>query len=250
MSLFDKILDKSIPIPLYFQLKGLILDSIKDGTFSVGESIPTENELAAYFQISRATVRQAISELSQEGWLIRKASKGTFVTVPEQNSNYIRSFEPFYQQVSRQNKLPSTELLNLEIIQPTKEIAKKLNLADGDKVISMFRRRFSDTTPMVTIQNYIPYSLCSYILSQDFTTKSLYELLMGHAETKIKETKTVVSASLATSEDVRLLEVKTSTPMLCFHNVSTSSDGTVIDYAFARYRGDLNKFEFIDSPRN
>ena len=79
MQLFQKKLDKNTPIPLYFQLKGIILSDIQDNCFSVGDTIPTENELVEYYHISRSTVRQAISELVQEGWLTRKASKGTFV---------------------------------------------------------------------------------------------------------------------------------------------------------------------------
>ncbi len=249
MQLFHKKLDKSTPIPLYFQLKSIILNDIKDNHFTVGDAIPTENELVEYYHISRSTVRQAISELVQEGWLTRKASKGTFVTKPEQNSSYIRSFEPFYQQVSKLGKVARTELIDLNVITPTPEIAEKLNLTPEQKVISMFRRRFADDIPMVTFQNYIPYDLCSFILSYDFKTHSLYELLMTNESTKISNTKTIVSAMNATSEDIALLNVKVNTPMLYFHNVSTTADGTVIDYAFAHYRGDLNKFEFEDSPK-
>lgn len=64
-------IDKSIPIPLYFQLKTLIMDEIKNGTYKVGNPIPTEKELSETFHISRTTVRQAITELVQEGWLYR-----------------------------------------------------------------------------------------------------------------------------------------------------------------------------------
>lgn len=249
MQLFHKSLDKSTPIPLYFQLKSIILNDIKENCFSVGDTIPTENELVEFYHISRSTVRQAISELVQEGWLTRKASKGTFVTRPEQKSSYIRSFEPFYQQISRLGKAPRTELIDLNVITPTAEIAEKLNLLPEQKVISMFRRRFADDIPMVTFQNYIPYDLCSFILSYDFRNHSLYELLMNHPDTEIANTKTIVSAMNATAEDIELLNVKLNTPMLYFHNISTTANGTIVDYAFAHYRGDLNKFEFDDSPK-
>ena len=246
MQLFQKKLDKSTRIPLYFQLKNIILSDIQDNCFLVGDAIPTENELVEFYHISRSTVRQAISELVQEGWLTRKASKGTFVTKPEQRSSYIRSFEPFYR---RLGKTPRTELIDLNVITPSPEIADSLNLAPGQKVISMFRRRFADDIPMVTFQNYIPYDLCSFILSYDFKTHSLYELLMNNVSTQIANTKTIVSATNATTEDIELLNIKVNTPMLCFHNISTTADETIVDYAFAHYRGDLNKFEFDDSPK-
>nr|WP_243242609.1 GntR family transcriptional regulator [Anaerotruncus colihominis] len=64
-------MDRNIPVPLYFQLKNIILSDIKNHSYKVGDTIPTENELVSYYQISRPTVRQAIAELVQEGWLIR-----------------------------------------------------------------------------------------------------------------------------------------------------------------------------------
>ena len=67
--LSDYTLNKETPIPLYFQLKTLILDRIKDGTYCPGDLIPTENELSAMFDISRTTVRQAVTELVREGYL-------------------------------------------------------------------------------------------------------------------------------------------------------------------------------------
>ena len=175
MQLFHKELDRSTPIPLYFQLKSMILDDIKNNEFAVGDMIPTENELVDYYHISRSTVRQAISALVQEGWLTRKASKGTFVTHPKQESGFIRSFEPFYQQIKRQGKAPRTELIDLNVITPTPEIAKELQLEPDQKVISMFRRRFADEVPIVTLQNYIPYDLCSFILSYDFRIHCQYQ---------------------------------------------------------------------------
>ena len=126
MSLLDERLDKNVPIPLYFQLKNLILSDIRAGLIPAGETIPTEQQLSEHFQISRSTVRQAISELTREGWLTRRASKGTFVTEPHQTAHYIHSFEPFYQQVERQNRKPSTELLGLEVLTATPELAEKL----------------------------------------------------------------------------------------------------------------------------
>ena len=79
----DKQLNKNTPIPLYFQLKKLILDELDSGELPVGSMLPTENELIEMFGISRTTVRQAITELVQEGKLYRIKSKGTFVSKPK-----------------------------------------------------------------------------------------------------------------------------------------------------------------------
>lgn len=80
MNLLEMNIDKTVPVPLYYQLKSLILSEIKKGNLKEGDCLPTEMQMVEHFHVSRSTVRQAISDLSKEGWLERIASKGTFVT--------------------------------------------------------------------------------------------------------------------------------------------------------------------------
>ena len=80
MTMFTKEINKDVPIPLYYQLKNIIKTDIENGTLKTGDTIPTEMEIMSHYNISRFTVRQAISELVNEGYMLRKTSKGTFVT--------------------------------------------------------------------------------------------------------------------------------------------------------------------------
>ncbi|MCD9020878.1 GntR family transcriptional regulator [Cohnella silvisoli] len=66
--------------PKYLQLKEEILSWIAGGRYRPGDKLPSENELAEQFSLSRQTVRQSIGELVQEGWLTREQGKGTFVS--------------------------------------------------------------------------------------------------------------------------------------------------------------------------
>ena len=61
-------LDKNVPVPLYYQLKTAILDNIKSGTYEQGSMIPKEQDFCEILDISRTTVRQAMTELVHEGW--------------------------------------------------------------------------------------------------------------------------------------------------------------------------------------
>lgn len=247
MSLNNYTLDRTVPIPLYYQLKTMILAEIDNGSYPVGSTIPTENELSDLFQISRSTVRQAISELVSEGRLARRTSKGTIVTTPQNSVGYIRSFEPFYQQVEQSGKQPRTEVLRLEIIK-VNDLAVHLGLQPEDKAICMFRRRFADDTPMVTMLNYLPCAVCDFILTHDFEKESLYEVLSINPEIEKAETKTIVSAEKATAKDAEFLKIKINSPILNFNTITKTDSGRVIDYAFSRYRGDLNRFEINARP--
>ena len=72
-------IDRNSPIPIYHQLKSLILEQIQSGLWRSGDRIPTEQELCRLYSISRAPVRQALSELAREGVLSRRPGLGTFV---------------------------------------------------------------------------------------------------------------------------------------------------------------------------
>lgn len=75
MTMFTKEINKDVPIPLYYQLKNIIKTDIENGTLKTGDTIPTEMEIMSHYNISRFTVRQAISELVNEGYLLRKPAK-------------------------------------------------------------------------------------------------------------------------------------------------------------------------------
>jgi DNA-binding LacI/PurR family transcriptional regulator len=79
------IVDKNSPIPSYFQLQTWLEEQIQQGIFKLNDKIPTEEELVQLTGLARATVRQAIQNLSNMGYLVRKKGLGTFVTTPQVN---------------------------------------------------------------------------------------------------------------------------------------------------------------------
>ena len=109
-------INRSLPIPLYYQLKERILTEIKNGDYPRDSIIPTELELSSMFDLSRTTVRQAISELVQEGWLYRLPSKGTFVGSPKISQDLIKKIKSFNQTITEQGMIPRTEVITLKKI--------------------------------------------------------------------------------------------------------------------------------------
>ena len=143
---------------------------------------------------------------------------------------------------------PRTELLALSVITPSEDMAEKMRLAKDQKIIPIFRRKFADDTSLVTIRNFIPYELGASILNYDFKAHSLYDLLSSNPATKIKNTRTIVSANPTSVEDITLLNATKHASMLYFHNVAVKENDTGVDFAFSHYRGDLNKFEHDAVP--
>jgi DNA-binding GntR family transcriptional regulator len=73
------VIDNAQALPLYHQVAGILRQRIEDGVYPVGGKLLSEDELAAEFEVSRATIRQAVGELVIEGLVVRKQGRGTFV---------------------------------------------------------------------------------------------------------------------------------------------------------------------------
>lgn len=147
--------------------------------------IPTEKELSDTFLISRTTVRQAITELVQEGWLYRIKSKGTFVSQPKISQDFIKKLESFNDQILRAGMSPCTEVLKLEVQKATAKVAVSLDLKDKEAFIYLRRKRLANGEPIVAIETCLPYKDCSFILSHDLEKELLYSILNKPKETSV-----------------------------------------------------------------
>src|SRR5436305_14643133 len=99
-------LERSNPLPLYYQLKEVLKQQIQAGHLAPHTAIPSEPELVAQYHVSRATVRQALTELVHEGLLYRQHGRGTFVCEPrvQQDLSVLTSFS---EELRRLGKRPS-----------------------------------------------------------------------------------------------------------------------------------------------
>lgn len=241
--LYVQKLDKTVPIPLYFQLKSLLLDAIKQGHYPIDGLIPTEKELSEMFQISRTTVRQAITELVQEGWLYRIKSKGTFVARVKIKQDFIKRLETFNEQIVRIGCVPSTHLLAFETVDTPERVAAHFGQPMEGKHIYLYRRRFADDEAIVTVETYLPYDACGFILNHDFSRESLYNVLATRDKTRICRVTRVLEAVGANAQDVENLNVRRGKPIQLSTTIGYNRADEPIEYSIARYRGDRNRFE-------
>ena len=76
-------LDKESPVPLYYQLKEILMAMVDDGDLAPGDIVPSERDLCERFSISRMTASKAMSALVDEGVFRRERGRGTFVSHPK-----------------------------------------------------------------------------------------------------------------------------------------------------------------------
>ena len=238
-----KRLDKSTPVPLYYQLKEEIIRQIKDGSCPADSPLPTEMEFSDMFSISRTTVRQAITELAREGWVYRIKSKGTFVSEPKLNQDFISKLLPFEDEMKKLGKVPSTKLLEMKICKPTDQAAEHLGISLNAKVLYLNRLRFADGEPVVTVETYLPCDYCLFVRDHDLEHESLYRVMSQQEETTVYSITRRVEAVEATAADVKYLGMKKGKPVQLFYSVGYNKDRKPMEFSVARYRADKSSFE-------
>jgi len=170
-------LSKSPPLPKYYQLARRLSDQIAAGTLGPNDQLPTEEELSRDYHLSRGTVREAVRLLENDGLVRRERGRGTFVTAVRQPSSLF-SLMPFSEAMHRQNREPTTRVLQATTLPASEKVAERLALAPNESVIHIARLRLADNQPVVYEERYLAHTLCPGLLGEDLTTSSVHTLMV------------------------------------------------------------------------
>ncbi|HRR91935.1 MAG TPA: GntR family transcriptional regulator, partial [bacterium] len=130
-------LDRRSPIPLYYQLKEILLDLIKSGELEGGR-LPTEEELSTKYSVSRGTVRKALAELESEGLIVTEAGRGTFVVKPKFEQSLLK-FYSIGREMRERDEDFRTRVMIKEITKPTRGIQEVLKVTEDEDLNRIVR---------------------------------------------------------------------------------------------------------------
>lgn len=230
-------LNKDLPAPLYVQLKELILRAIEAGQWKPDEQILSEDALVARFGVSKITVRQAMRELADLGYVRREQGRGTFVQRP-QLAQGPRELTSFTEEMRRHGWVASSRVLTQALVDATEEVAANLELPVGEKVFRLRRLRLTDNEAMGIQTAYLPASLLPRIEELNFAGTSLYEVIhtrYGLYPVNAKEKHTAVAVGKA---DARLLGIAPGSPAMAAERVACLAGQKPLEYVQSIMRGD------------
>ncbi len=206
---------QAIRMPKYYIVKRSIIDKIDNEEFQVSEMIPSERELMAMFAVSRITVRKAVEELEQEGYLYKVQGKGTYVK-GDQNNQDLFSITSCTQDVIRLGMIPSRKILFSTTMPADKKRQRLLNLSGEDKVFQLIRVYYADGEPINYTTTYLPLKYFPGLDRYDFSKDSLYETLETAYGVTITNATRTVEAVLAHDDIAEHLDVEDGVPLLLF----------------------------------
>jgi len=236
-------LDKNIPIPLYYQLKKQILALIENTNLKEGELLPPETDLCKKWNVSRPTIRQAFTELVNEGYLNRYKGKGTFVSSPKVNDYFFSKLESFHDEMVEKGYNPITLVVRQEKISGPHEANERLSLPLNAPLIYLSRIRSVDTVPLVYVETFLPYDEYKDLMRVDFTRNSLYDSLEKLYGKRVNRVRREFVSVNAHQKEAELLKIARNKAICLVKTVAYSTDyPNPVEFSIARYRGDLNKF--------
>jgi GntR family transcriptional regulator len=223
--------------PIYAQIKQTILKDIDEGALSTGDLLTPEVELAQRFGVSRPTVRQAILELTREGFLARRRGKGTVVMRRQVNYPAGRLLS-FTEEFAASGGQPSAKIRSQSIVSAEHQLAVRLGIPVRGLVFRLERVRSIDGSPVAWQVSHIAYSRVPAIEANDFRTASLYTTLRFRYGLTIASADERIQAAVATDLDSELLGIPTGSPLFRIERRAFTDAGDVVEVADSMYRAD------------
>lgn len=203
-------LDRMSPLPLYAQVVHRLQDMIARGDYP-SEAFYSESELCGIFDVSRATVRQALQRLSSEGFLSRQRGSRTFVN----RERFDEAFDPSMnlpEQWARSGRPLSLTLARFEMLPCSDEVAAMLRIPKGTPVLQVERMRSDASGPVSYDYRYIHPDFGDSMQRSEAASQSLLDLLKRRVRLRRGDNR--IEASLAGEEGEQMLQLDPYSPLL------------------------------------
>ncbi|WP_338105883.1 myo-inositol degradation transcriptional regulator [Streptomyces coelicoflavus] len=236
----DLSVDRSSPVPLYFQLAQQLEASIEHGALTPGSLLGNEIELAARLGLSRPTVRQAIQSLVDKGLLVRRRGVGTQVV----HSKVRRPLElsSLFDDLEAAGQRPATKVLVNTVVPAAAEVAAALGVAEESDVHRVERLRLTHGEPMAYMCNYLPPGLLDLDTAQLEAT-GLYRLMRAAGIT-LHSARQTIGARAATDGEAERLGEDAGAPLLTMERTTFDDTGRAVEFGTHTYRPSRYSFEF------
>ncbi len=227
-------------LPLYAQVKQLLVQRLIDNTWAPGMSLPSENQLATELKVSQGTVRKALDEMAAEKLVIRKQGRGTFVAEHTQEQGLFHFFRLV--DLDDQRQLPESELLSVEHLPASELEIQRLGLNTEDMVTRVTRLRKFDNQPVIYEILSVPQALFPDLAEKQFLPNSVYSLYQRVYGLSVVKAVERIKAVSATTEDIANLHVDAGTPLLEIERTACALDGRAIELRVSRCHTEHHRY--------
>ncbi|HEX4658924.1 MAG TPA: GntR family transcriptional regulator [Streptosporangiaceae bacterium] len=231
-------IDRTSPVPLYFQLAQHYEAAIRSGALKVGARLDNEVQLAERLGLSRPTVRAAFMYLSNKGLVVRKRGAGTMVA----NDSIDRDVEltSLYDDLAAAGRAPATQVIRNEVTHASDRVAAALQLPERTLVNSLQRIRLADGEPIALMHNFLPAALV-HLSIEMLEQHGLYELLRASG-IRLSSATQRMCAKNASAAEARVLHETRGVALLTMERTAYDETGRPVEFAQHVYRASRYAF--------
>ena len=227
-------------MPLYQKIMKNIQDYIKNQGLEHGDVIPTEKALSEKYQVSRVTIRKAISRLIEKEILYSIKGSGTYVAFPKFEHNLFK-LQGFTEEMQPYHDSIKNKVIEFRLIKPNEEIQEILNLNKEEKIYNIKRIRKLNGEVLIIENAYIPFELFPD-LSVEAMTKSKYGYLKEKGYVIKKRVEEFIPR-LPSEDTMEIFNIKSNTPLLELRAHSILSNDEIFEYSEVLYHPKKYKFK-------
>ena len=227
--------------PAWVQIEEQLSDRIESGHLAPGERLPAERDLALALAVSRMTVRQALASLAASGLVERGVGRGTFVRDVPKVVHDLTRVAGFTEDVERQGLEAGARILAAGEHPAPGQVAQALDIAAGTPVVRLERVRLGGDQPLTLEDTWVPAERFPDLLSLDLSG-SLYALMREHYDLAPVSATERLEPVAARSHEAALLGVPEGSPLMLVVRIAYAEDGTAVEFAQDRHRGDSARF--------
>ena len=238
----EKTVDRESLQKLYVQMFSIIKEKIEKQEWPNGSQIPTEDELCRTYDVSKATVRNAVSELVRSGYLRKQQGKGTFVTYAKQDLGVTMKTK-LTEDMFGEGVKAKKELLAKGLKQPSEEMRSILSLNGDQDLYYILCRRVVNGETAYLEESYVRLSVFPGIEDEDVCRVPFYELIQERGAKKISKVVQTIEVSEARGEADSLLRIPEGAPALLLHRLLIGSESNPI--AYTRLLGIGKKYKIM-----
>jgi len=230
-------------VALWRQIRETLKADIIAGDIRPGDMLPTEQTLAAKFNVNRHTVRRAIASLTEDGLVAARQGHGTYV--PEAVLDYaVKKRTRFSEAVSAQSRVPNATVITMDVFASTAKIAKALGIRRGVKVVRIRTVREADGRPLSLADHHFVANRFPGLDKAVGEIGSISAALEMYGINDYMRKTTQVTARLPNREDADLLAQPANRPVLMAESVNVTPDGTPLEYGRTQFCGDRVQMMF------
>ncbi len=231
--------------PLYQQIKGLILNSLRLGEWKPGEVISSEMELATRFRVSQGTVRKAIDELAAENLLVRRQGRGTFVATHAAQQVQFRFLKLVPDSGTPGSEGPAQrDIIECRRARASADIARALALRTGDAVLQVRRVLSFAGAPTILEDIWLPAAPFKGLTAQRLANDHgpMYALFETEFNIRMVRAEEKIRAEPAVEGREKLLKVEHGTPLLSVERIAYTYKDAPMELRRGYYRTDTHHY--------